>query len=142
MITSGQITGFQTWYLMFFDPAPKKSIIEPVLLALNNGGPAAGVRKFYQLKNDHQTEYHFHAYRLYQLGRYLIEKERFEDAIKILNLNAIEYPEFWMTFDGLGDAHFKAGNKEKAIKNYRKSLELNPNNNIAKEVLKKLEENK
>ena len=31
------------------------------------------------------------------------------------------------------------GNTSEAIKNYKKSLELNPNNNNAKDILKKLE---
>jgi cyclase len=113
------------------DPAPKKSIIEPILIAMNEGGPEAGVSKYYQLKNNYHTEYHFHAFRLYQVGKYLTEKGRLKAAIKILDLNAIEYPKFWMTFDGLGNAHLKAGNKEEAIKNYKLSLRLNSKNTNA-----------
>jgi predicted negative regulator of RcsB-dependent stress response len=74
------------------------------------------------------------------LGRYLTEKGRYNDAITILDLNAAEYLEFWMTFDGLGDAHFKTDNKEEAIKNYKRSLELNPDNTEAVEMLKKIKE--
>jgi glyoxylase-like metal-dependent hydrolase (beta-lactamase superfamily II) len=121
------------------DPSPKKSIIEPILIATNKGGPEAGVSEYYQLKNNNHAEYHFHAYRLYQLGRYLTEKVRYEDAIKILELNAVEYPEFWMTFDGLGEAHLKTGNNEEAIKNYKISLRLNSENKNAIQYLELLE---
>lgn len=120
------------------DPAPKKSIIEPVLVALNEGGPKAAVSEYYQLKNNHHTEYHFHAYRLYQLGRYLMEKGRHKEAITILDLNAVEYPGYWMTFDCLGDAHLKIGNKEEAIKNYKLSLRLNSKNTHAIQQLELL----
>jgi glyoxylase-like metal-dependent hydrolase (beta-lactamase superfamily II) len=57
------------------DPAPKESIIEPVLIALNKGGSEAGVSEYYQLKNNHHTEYHFHAYRLYPWAGILRKKE-------------------------------------------------------------------
>jgi len=44
--------------------------------------------------------------------------------------------------DSLGEAYMINGNKELAIKNYKKSLELNPDNTNAKEMLNKLEKNK
>jgi tetratricopeptide (TPR) repeat protein len=41
-------------------------------------------------------------------------------------------------FDSLGEAYLLRGNKEKAIENYEKSLELDPKSENAKGVLKKL----
>jgi cyclase len=121
------------------DPATKESIIEPLLRAIDERGADAGVSEYYELKNFHYTTYHFHPFRLYQLGSYLTGKTRYEDAIKILELNAVEYPEFWMTFDALGDVYFIVGNKEKAIKNYKKSLEFNPDNENAEKMLEQLQ---
>lgn len=124
------------------DPDPKESIIEPILNAINQSGSGAGVNEYYRLKKYHSTSYHFHPYRLYQLGRYLIKKDRYEEAIKILELNAVEYPEFWMTFDALGEVYLKIENKEEAIKNYRKSIELYPENENAAKMLEQLQSNK
>ena len=45
-------------------------------------------------------------------------------------------------YDSLGEAYMKTGQKELAIKNYEKSLELNPKNDNGKEMLKKLGEMK
>ena len=42
-------------------------------------------------------------------------------------------------FDSLAEAYMKAGNKQLAIENYKKSLELNSYNNNAAEMLKKLQ---
>jgi cytochrome c-type biogenesis protein CcmH/NrfG len=47
-------------------------------------------------------------------------------------------PGGWNTYDCLGEAYLKAGNKELAIKNYKKSLELNPKNDNAMKVLEKI----
>ena len=110
------------------DPSPKESLVEPVLIAINEGGAETGIKKYYELKKYHKMEYHFHPYRLYQLGNYLIEKGRLQEAIKILEVNASEYPGDWLTFDGLGESNYKAGNKKEAIKYYEISLKLNPDN--------------
>jgi len=42
-------------------------------------------------------------------------------------------------YDSYAEALMTLGKNKEAIKNYKKSLELNPNNNNAKEMLKKLE---
>jgi Flp pilus assembly protein TadD len=64
--------------------------------------------------------------------------ERFSDAIEILKLNVEAYPESWNTYDSLAEAYMKNGDKEEAIKHYRKSLELNPKNENARITLEKL----
>jgi predicted negative regulator of RcsB-dependent stress response len=43
-------------------------------------------------------------------------------------------------YDSLGEAWLKLGNKCEAIKNYRKSLEVNPQNESGREALKRLGE--
>jgi Tfp pilus assembly protein PilF len=48
------------------------------------------------------------------------------------------YPESANVYDSLGECYLKAGNQEKAIENYKKSLEFNPENKNASEMLKKL----
>jgi Flp pilus assembly protein TadD len=48
------------------------------------------------------------------------------------------FPSSWNVYDGLGEAFMKNGNKELAIENYKKSLQLNPGNSNAEEMLKKL----
>ena len=45
-------------------------------------------------------------------------------------------------YDSLGEAYMKAGEKELAIQNYEKSLQLDPKNMNAVEMLKKLKEMK
>ena len=62
------------------------------------------------------------------------------EAIEILKLNVEVFPESANVYDSLGEAYLKSEDKESAIKNYKKSLQLNPKNNNAKEMLTKLKE--
>ncbi|APZ47360.1 hypothetical protein BW723_14190 [Polaribacter reichenbachii] len=48
-------------------------------------------------------------------------------AIRVFELNTKEFPKSWNTFDSLADAYEKNGNFEKAIFNYLKAINLNPN---------------
>jgi tetratricopeptide (TPR) repeat protein len=56
--------------------------------------------------------------------------------------NVEAFPESFNVYDSLGEAYMNSGDTEKAIINYQKSLELNLENNNAKEMLKKLTGNK
>lgn len=74
------------------------------------------------------------------LGYYLVLGEnRVADAIRVLELNVTLFPKSANAFDSLAEVYLKVGNKEMAIKNYKKSLELNPKNENAKNVLKEIE---
>jgi cytochrome c-type biogenesis protein CcmH/NrfG len=48
------------------------------------------------------------------------------------------YPKSFNTYDSLGEAYMAQRNHDAAIKNYRQSLALNPNNTNAVKMLKKL----
>lgn len=73
------------------------------------------------------------------LGYMYLEDDKIDKAVEVFKLNVKLYPTAWNTYDSLGEAYAKAGNKELAIENYKKSIELNPDNEIGKEMLKKLE---
>jgi pimeloyl-ACP methyl ester carboxylesterase len=73
-----------------------------------------------------------------QLGyRYLLQG-KIKEAVELFKLNILFYPDSWNVYDSLAEAYMTDGNKELAVKNYEKSLELNPENSNAVEMLKKL----
>jgi len=72
---------------------------------------------------------------------YMAEKKH-KEAIEVFKLNVTLFPDSWNAFDSLGEAYAAVGNKELAIKNYERSVELNPQNDTGKETLKKLKANK
>jgi CubicO group peptidase (beta-lactamase class C family) len=72
-------------------------------------------------------------------GYKLAEDGKLTEAIEILKLNASLYPESANVYDSLAEVYETAGNKAEAIRNYKRSLELDPKNTNAVEHLKKLE---
>ncbi|MCH8929168.1 MAG: tetratricopeptide repeat protein [Candidatus Marinimicrobia bacterium] len=61
-------------------------------------------------------------------------------AGKAFKLNSKEYPKSGNVWDSLAEGYMKTGDNKKAKKYYRKSLKLTPNNQNAKDMLKKLKE--
>jgi cytochrome c-type biogenesis protein CcmH/NrfG len=76
------------------------------------------------------------------LGYMLLSADKTSDAIAVFQRNVHEYPQSGNVYDSLGEAYMKAGQKELAIQNYEKSLQLDPKNQNAVEMLKKLKEMK
>ena len=75
---------------------------------------------------------------LNRLGYVLMEQKQQAAAIQIFQLNVESYPDSANVYDSLGEAYANQGDRERAIKNYQKSVELNPNNQGAKEALQRL----
>jgi len=73
------------------------------------------------------------------LGYRLLNDKKTEAALEIFKFNVECYPESFNVYDSLGEAYMITGDKEAAIHNYKKSLELNSENEGGREMLKKLE---
>jgi CubicO group peptidase (beta-lactamase class C family) len=74
------------------------------------------------------------------IGYQLVRQKKPEDALRIFQLNVQLHPDSWNAYDSLGEAYMNHGDRELAIRNYGKSLELNPQNVGAAKMLKKLNE--
>jgi tetratricopeptide (TPR) repeat protein len=77
--------------------------------------------------------------RLNDLGYSLLQQEKIAEAITIFKVNVELYSQSANAYDSLGEAYKTKGDKQLAIANYKKSLELNPQNTNAVEMLKKLD---
>jgi CubicO group peptidase (beta-lactamase class C family) len=75
------------------------------------------------------------------IGYVLLQRKKVKEAIEVFGLNAEDHPQSFNAFDSLGEAYMTNGDTELASRNYRRSLELNPGNTNAVEMLKKLENN-
>lgn len=78
---------------------------------------------------------------LNSVGYNLIKDGDLEMAITFFRINVQLFKNDANVYDSLAEAYMLAGNKELAIKNYEKSLKLNPQNTNAVEQLKKLKGN-
>lgn len=73
-------------------------------------------------------------------GYKLLGEENYDAAIIIFKINTVLYPESANTYDSLGEAYLLSGDKKNALKYYKKTLELNPNNPNAVKIVKELSE--
>ena len=74
-----------------------------------------------------------------RIGYNLLGMKKVRDAIEVFKLNVEDYPQSSNAYDSLGEAYMVNGDKEPAIKNYQRSIELNPDNTNSVEMLKKLQ---
>jgi tetratricopeptide (TPR) repeat protein len=61
-----------------------------------------------------------------------------DGAIDIFKQNIKNYPNSFNVYDSMGEAYMLKGEKLMAIKNYEKSIQLNPHNDNGKKMLEKL----
>ena len=65
---------------------------------------------------------------------------RLADAIAVLKMNLMLFPQDGNTWDSLGEIELMQGDTASAITHYQKALELNPKNTNAADVLRKLKD--
>ena len=101
-------------------------------------GIGAAIKQYETLKKLRPDAYNFDVGQLNGVGRYLLLYGHSKDAIRIFQLNALAYPSVADTFDALGEACEKDGNRTLAISNYEKALQLDRSQAHAADALKRL----
>ncbi len=73
-------------------------------------------------------------------GYQLLNQTKFDDAIHVLTMNTEKHPESANAWDSLGEAYALKGDKDNAIKNFKKSLSLNPSEGTKANSMKYLKQ--
>lgn len=120
-------------------PAPKKQFIPFLMRILKEKGEDEVLPAYIKLKMEKADTYEFSETLLNQFGYRLINERKIELAIKIFRQNVSENPTSWNVYDSLGEALSIKGDNEGAIENYKKSIELNPDNTNGVTKLRELE---
>jgi CubicO group peptidase (beta-lactamase class C family) len=130
-------------------PLPKKSIAAEYARVLVSKGPKAAKGRLLKLMAD-TVNYQLSEDEMNVIGYDFMggsnnpnpykfpEEQKYQEALEILKINVELFPNSWNAYDSYGEILLKVGAKEKAIKMYQKSLELNPNNIAGKKVLEQL----
>ncbi|MFH1198085.1 MAG: transglutaminase domain-containing protein [bacterium] len=105
---------------------------------IETDGLDAGQKKYEEIKMENNAEIIFTERSFNLLGYKYINFGKLIEAIEILKFNVTAYPESFNAYDSLGEAYMKNNQNELAIENYKKSLELNPQNENAAKMLEKL----
>jgi hypothetical protein len=73
-----------------------------------------------------------------RLGYELLHGDRVDDAIALFELNTRRFPTSANTWDSLGEGYMVKGDRERSIECYERSLELDPENMNARQMLERL----
>jgi len=117
---------------------PKKSLADFLLNLTMNYGFDSTLQVYRQTVSDTTNNFITTKDELLTFGYDLINTSRTADAIKYFRFLTNEIPNEAEVLIGLADAYYKDGNKGLALKNFRLALRLQPLNNYANEMLKKL----
>jgi imidazolonepropionase-like amidohydrolase len=118
--------------------AGRKPIGDVLFQTIQEKDIDAAVRQYRELKSSDPAAYDFAENEFIGLGYRLLHTKKFKEAIEIFKLSVEAYPQSYNTYDSLAEAYMDNGDKDLAIKNYRKSLELNPANANGLKRLKEL----
>lgn len=115
---------------------PKKSLALELSDVFTEQGITVGTDTYKKLKND--PTYRIKENDMNQAGYQFLQKGKIKEAIEIFKINAESFPKSGNVYDSLGEAYLADGNKDLAIINYKKSVELDPKNEIGKKVLEEI----
>ena len=113
--------------------SPSKKLYKDIL----DRGLAA-ISEYREMKKNNSTAFVLSQAQMNSLGYSLLGDKRIKEAIEVFKVNTEDFPNSANTYNSLAEAYMIAGEKDLAIKNYEKSIELNPNDENGKEMLKKL----
>ncbi len=118
--------------------APKKSLAQGFFNLILTKNYEQAEQWFLQHKDS--KDYYLKEGEMNNVGYSLLQKEELEAALKVFQWNTKLFPDSANSYDSLGECYLKMGNRSLAIKNYQKSLALDPENGNAKSVLRKIKD--
>ncbi|MDZ4703974.1 MAG: serine hydrolase [Saprospiraceae bacterium] len=101
-------------------------------------GAQATWNTYQDLKNNQPKAYEFNEEELNTLGYEYLQSENTQIALVVFKISVAEHPNSSNVYDSYGEALMKDGQQAPAIENYKKSLELNPGNTNAVDMLAKM----
>lgn len=119
---------------------PKKAVLAAFNKQLDSLKGQQIISFYNNLKAKYAADYGFeNESSLNEIGYSLKNSNRIDDAIIVFEYNTTLFPTSGNMFDSLGEAYYAKGDKEKALLNYKRSLQLDPTNTTAKAVITELE---
>jgi CubicO group peptidase (beta-lactamase class C family) len=120
------------------EPGCPRPVSMALIGPLVDDGAEAAIAKYRRLAAVETERYDFAEQELNSLGYALLARGRVKDAIEIFKLNVEVYPDAFNPYDSLGEAYMVDGQNELARINYERSLELDPDNTNAVQMLERL----
>lgn len=120
-------------------PIPR-SIADEVTDAETNGGGAAGLAKFKDLRAKYYggQQYDLRENALVGIANRALNAKRPDDALAYLQANLEYFPKSAVTYQAMAQAKNAKGDKQAAVKDLEKALELDPNSAQVKNQLQQI----
>jgi CubicO group peptidase (beta-lactamase class C family) len=119
--------------------SPKKSIAETLYKMAMEKDVASAVAEYRKLKAANAPTFDFSENELNTLGYQLLGLKRTKDALEIFKLNVEMFPKSANPYDSLAETYLVDGQKDLALANYKKAVELDPKNANAVLIVRRLE---
>ncbi|PRX54624.1 serine hydrolase domain-containing protein [Flagellimonas meridianipacifica] len=120
---------------------PNRIAQEQLRIDLLKSNNSKDFRKIYEVARKRNPQLSFEGVLNYT-GYDFILADDLEKAIEVFQINIEKHPNSFNAYDSLGEAYMLNGNSTLAIENYKKSLELNPANDNAIQMIKRINNNK
>ncbi len=114
---------------------PKVSIVPKLIDVLNAKGIESTLSFYKEFKEDHDPKYSFDENQLNSFGYWLGYEGMLTEAQTIFKLNIEQFPDAFNVYDSYAESCFHLKQYELSVKNYKKSLEINPKNKNAVDML-------
>ena len=119
-------------------PALKLNAYKELHTMIANEGMAPALERFRDIRENHMDAYRAGERQLPRLAQSYLEEGLAELAQPLLEENLKHFSESEETYVLLGHARLELGNKDQAIADFKKVLEINPGNKPAREKLEEL----
>jgi predicted Zn-dependent protease len=121
------------------EPAPPAVPVSRMMLdEIASNGVDAALTRYRELVATDASGWRVDEAELNLVGYALLAQGDADGAVTVFEANVEAYPESFNVYDSLAEALAAAGETEEAIRNYARSLELNPDNTNAIRMLQRL----
>ena len=118
---------------------PLQDIAGRIKATIQRSGIDAGFQEFKRLSTSSNSGVYFGEWEVNEVGYLFLNNNKSDEAVVVFDYNAQRHPQSANAHDSLAEAYYKTGRRDLAIKHYRWSLELNPSNANARQMLGKIE---
>lgn len=115
---------------------PKQSVAYSMLDVIRKEGMQKGKMHFEAVKD--KSDFYLSEREINMASYDLLSTDNAEEAVEVLKLGISAYPNAFNLYDSYGEVLRTLGKKEEAVKNYTKSVKLNPKNENGLRMLKEL----
>ncbi|HZI19228.1 MAG TPA: hypothetical protein VEY09_11580 [Pyrinomonadaceae bacterium] len=118
--------------------SPRKTLDEVLNEALAEGGVELALKRFREFKADPVNKYAATEEPLLVAGQRLLNEKKPEQALALFRLDAEENPHSFRAYYAMGYARSLTGDREQAVRDLERALEMSPKNYDVAELLRQL----